>query len=509
MTSLRIALLALLLALGGCLTWVEPGVDDDDSGDDDDATADDDDATGDDDDSTPDPDDLDGDGWTPADGDCDDEDPDVNPEAAEACNGIGDDCDSEIDEELPTEMYAPDTDGDGVHTANQSLWVEACAQPEGHLPLDSSTTDCADNDPNVFPGANEVCNGIDDDCDGSLDEDVQVSLYLDGDGDGWGVGAPLGLGCPGVGFATMAGDCDDGSAELNMDDADGDGITSCDGDCDDTLFGVQPGSDYDGDGFTACLDDCDDSDPNINPQTSEVCNGEDDNCNGAVDEGLTSIVVIHGADTANADAIDTLLGDAGYCMSPLIDIGDLWNIPSLPQAAVIATYDIGDTSGVWGDWSPVWNWYQAGDPTLNLPGALIAMGTGGMSGLDWLGQSTELSWSNASLTQGDAFYVRMNGALVFSYPNNLNVAGGSVITLTGDPGAQNVLLNTWASTSTLYAWGDQVGGSASFVASTNTSAGGSFNRHLYLWGNSGSMAQATSDGEQLLENVIRAAIGPP
>ena len=124
-------------------------------------------------------------------------------------------------------------------------------------------TDCDDMDPLTFPGATEQCDGLDNDCDYVVPTDE-----IDGDGDGMS-------GC--------AGDCDDTDVALNRDDLDGDGFDTCDGDCDDgdpdvnpdqdetTCDGVdndcdpttEDAPDVDGDGNTVC-DDCDDTDPALN-----------------------------------------------------------------------------------------------------------------------------------------------------------------------------------------------------------------------------------------------------
>ncbi len=172
--------------------------------------------------------DADGDG-SPAGEDCDDRDPAVHPGATERCNDQDDDCDGDIDEELRTAFH-PDLDGDGHGDPDSPSWH--CAAPSGMV---ADAGDCNDRDPAVHPGAPELCNDQDDDCDGDIDEDAGSLLYADADGDGWGDAATTATGCPGAGWALVDGDCDDGDAGIHpgmaSDRCDG-RDTDCDGDVD-------------------------------------------------------------------------------------------------------------------------------------------------------------------------------------------------------------------------------------------------------------------------------------
>ena len=185
------------------------------------------------------PTDADGDGFW-SDVDCDDGDASLYPAADEVCDGVDNDCDGEIDElAADAHTWSLDSDGDGY--GEPSYTVSACAQPDGYAP---SSGDCDDTRDTVFPGAVEACDGVDNDCDGLLDDadpDLDTSTvttwYRDVDGDGHGDGALAGLvACsdPSTSYAAYvdsADDCDDSdaSAAPGLDEVCGDGV---DNDCD-------------------------------------------------------------------------------------------------------------------------------------------------------------------------------------------------------------------------------------------------------------------------------------
>lgn len=169
--------------------------------------------------------DADGDGFNVID-DCDDNNADINPDAEEICDEIDNNCDGDVDSGLGLTIYA-DTDGDGY--GNEGSAASSCEIPDGYA---AEGGDCDDTDALIYPGAEEFCNGLDEDCDGTTDNNATDarSYYVDGDGDGVG----------------------DTSTE----------VVSC----------VRP-TDY-----VELADDCDDTNSDVFPGNSEACDGIDNDC---------------------------------------------------------------------------------------------------------------------------------------------------------------------------------------------------------------------------------------
>ncbi|MDO9376040.1 MAG: MopE-related protein [Ferruginibacter sp.] len=105
------------------------------------------------------------DGYVDNDKDCNDANASIHPGGKEICNGIDDNCDRIVNEGL-NKIFYKDSDNDGF--GDHAKPVEACSNPDGYVDNDK---DCNDATPAIYPGAKEICNGIDEDCNGLIDEE--------------------------------------------------------------------------------------------------------------------------------------------------------------------------------------------------------------------------------------------------------------------------------------------------------------------------------------------------
>jgi len=248
------------------------------------------------------------DGYIARAGDCDDGNDDRFPFNPEVCDGIDNDCDTAVDEEVLTTFYL-DADRDTWGVDGET--VEACTRPTGFAVRGG---DCNDSSDVAYPGATEVCDEIDNDCDRSTDEGVQTTYYLDGDGDTWGRDDRTTLACsqPG-GYVGRGGDCNDstnraypGATEV-CDEIDNDCDRSTDEGVQTTYFRDADGDRYGNPsastlacsapaGYITDNRDCDDSRATTNPGAAEVCNGRNDDCDGSTDESCPTGLTLYSYD---------------------------------------------------------------------------------------------------------------------------------------------------------------------------------------------------------------------
>lgn len=181
-----------------------------------------------------------------------------------------------------------DYDGDGVG--------DACDTDDDN-DGDPDTSDCNDFDETINSGATEVCDGVDNNCDGNTDEGGVCASCTDNDGDGYGEFGDASCTNSGV-------DCNDNDTAINP------GATeSCNGTDDNCDSAIDEGFDVDGDGVTSCGGDCDDTDANNYPGNTEVCDDQDNNCDGSIDEGIADEVT--GTDVGECQTgITSCLGGA-------------------------------------------------------------------------------------------------------------------------------------------------------------------------------------------------------
>jgi len=229
--------------------------------------------------------DSDNDGFN-ADVDCDDSDPAINPGAVEVCDLQDNDCDDLIDTEDDS-LSDPivgftDLDSDGFGNPDSPVMV--CSIGPGVSDVD---TDCDDDAAEINPSVDEICDEIDNDCDGLIDDDDDDDMvvgtstfYNDADSDGLGdIELSIEACIQPSGFVEDGTDCNDttifiGGPDDWYSDNDFDGYggdyykTDCNGDP----------------GLTTTAGDCDDTDETINPDGTDYCGDDiDHDCSGPDD----------------------------------------------------------------------------------------------------------------------------------------------------------------------------------------------------------------------------------
>lgn len=225
----------------------------------------------------------------------------------------------------PAVTYFADADGDTF--GNPAAAVSSCTgAPAGYV---LNNTDCNDASAVSYPGSTEVCNSLDDDCDGLTDEGLTfLNYYADADGDGFGsnIATPVNACAAPVGFVLNNTDCNDANASVKpgapevcntLDD-------DCDGSTDEGIPVTTYYADADGDtfgnnavntttcgaapaGYVANNTDCNDANAAIRPGATEICNSLDDDCDVTVDEGVIIASISAGGPTTFCRGLNVVL----------------------------------------------------------------------------------------------------------------------------------------------------------------------------------------------------------
>ncbi len=267
-------------------------------------------------------------GYVSNNSDCNDNSSSVNPGASELCNNSDDNCNSQIDEgasnsvstfitacatytwsvnnttyttsgnytsgtgcntqvlhltiTAPALTYYIDADQDGFGAGTGSLF---CTNPGAGY--STANTDCNDANVSISPMAEELCDGIDNDCNASTTDGLgTTSYFIDADGDTYGNPNITVVSCSApAGYVSDNTDCDDSNAALYI-------INTYFSDSDEDSFGDAEAPHeacFLTAGYVMNAQDCDDANAAVNQNATEICNQIDDDCDGLVNDGLTSV----------------------------------------------------------------------------------------------------------------------------------------------------------------------------------------------------------------------------
>ena len=217
-----------------------------------------------------------GPGYASVGGDCDDLNFSIHPFAKEICDNVDNDCNAQVDEAGASgcTVYYKDLDGDKFGDDTNSACL--CKSKKGAEWMEMPG-DCDDSDDKIHPGAEEICNQKDDNCNGKTDEEGAggcMLYYVDLDKDTYGPSA--------------TGKCLCASTKIYP--------------------ASEPG-------------DCDDNEPKVHPNANEICNNVDDDCNGLTDDGDSAVASCPDIVNATKGCNAGKCGIAG-CKKPLFDVNN-------------------------------------------------------------------------------------------------------------------------------------------------------------------------------------------
>ncbi len=274
--------------------------------------------------------DLDGDGFVSASAsggkgtDCDDNDSRTYPGAAETCDGKDSNCSGNEDDAVDKRGYYVDADGDGYGDRTQV--VRACTQPSGAV---TEAGDCHDGKKNVHPGQTEqLCDGEDEDCDGSTDDDFLLGADCETE---FGCGGKRA--CAVDGATAMCVSTQSPTEWFVDQDGDGRHGTSVGPSCK-----TQPDA-------KSTKDDCNEGSRFIGG--TEVCDRLDNNCDGRVDEGG----ICPGSPWSSRTV---LAGDTTWEAVTTYGQGKAWLAGAGGKLAHVDGATVTDVAGCSGNWKAAW-----------------------------------------------------------------------------------------------------------------------------------------------------------
>jgi len=301
-------------------------------------------------------------GFVASSDDCNDNNATAFPGSAEVCDTVDNNCDGAVDEGVGSTWYQDaDRDGHGLAGTAQT----ACAQPAGYV---ASSDDCNDANNKAYPGATEVCDDVDNNCDSAVDEGFNKTWYIDYDEDSYGKSRVSLQSCSQpLGFVKDGGDCDDLNAAIHPSAAEV--CDTIDNDCDGAVDDADPSvtaqttwyADADLDSYgdvngtvLACFQpdariadggDCDDTAPDVNPGVADVpYNGVDDNCYGNDAPGAPTIELTPAAPAPTDDIVCGVTVDAPDTESDTITYTVTWTLGGAPWTGATSTTALpGDT----------------------------------------------------------------------------------------------------------------------------------------------------------------------